>query len=121
MFMGENNPFYGKHHTDETKEKISSSRKGKCVGEQHPMYGKKHTEEALLKISKNRTGKGGKAVICINTGEIFDCIMDAARWCGLANGSSIGQACRGNQKTAGIHPITKEKLQWKYYERENSK
>lgn len=121
MFMGENNPFYGKHHTDETKEKISSSRKGKCVGEQHPMYGKKHTEEALLKISKNRTGKGGKAVICINTGEIFDCIMDAARWCGLANGSSISQACRGNQKTAGIHPITKEKLQWKYYERKNSK
>ena len=43
-------------------------------------------------------------------------MMDAARWCGLANACSIGQVCNktGKQKTAGKHPITKEKLLWEF-------
>lgn len=79
MFSGEGNPFYGKHHTEETKQKISNNRKGKRAGESHPMYGKKHSKEDLEKMSKNRQGKGGKSVQCIETGEIFNCMMDAAR------------------------------------------
>lgn len=118
-FSGENNPFYGKKHTEATKQKISENRKGKCAGTEHPMYGKKHTEEDLKKMSENRKGKGGKKVICINTGEIFNCMMDAARWCGLKTSASIGQVCNrtGKQKTAGKHPVTGEKLYWKYYEK----
>lgn len=40
--MGKNNSFYGKTHTEETKQKISSSRKGKGArfGKDNPMYGK---------------------------------------------------------------------------------
>lgn len=40
-FKNENNPFYGKRHTDETKFKISESRKGKGAryGSDNPMYG----------------------------------------------------------------------------------
>lgn len=40
-FKGENNPFYGKQHTIETKLKISESRKGKGgrIGSENPMYG----------------------------------------------------------------------------------
>jgi len=53
-FSGKGNPFYGKHHSEETKEKISQSRKGKTAGEKHPMYGKKHSEESLKKISEHR-------------------------------------------------------------------
>ena len=49
-----------------------------------------------------------------STGEIFPTMMDAARWCGLSNSSSIGQCCMGHQLTAGKHPITKERLKWKY-------
>ena len=114
MFSGQNNPFYGKKHSDETKKKISENRKGKRVGLEHPMYGKKHSEDALEKMSQNRKGKGGKDVLCVNTGEVFNCMMDAARWCGLSNSSSIGAVCRGEQKTAGKHPKTKERLVWKY-------
>ena len=33
---GENNPMYGKHHSDETKQKISV----RVQGENHPLYGK---------------------------------------------------------------------------------
>ena len=116
MFSGENNPFYGKHHSEETKKRISESRKGKLAGTEHPMYGKQHTKDALQKMSQNRKGKGGKAVLCVNTGEIFECMMDAARWCGLSNSSSIGAVCRGESKTAGKHPETNERLVWEYVE-----
>ena len=113
-FSGENNPFYGKHHSEETKKKISKSRKGKLIGKNHPMYGKNHSQESLKKMSKNRQGKGGKKVLCINTGEIFNCMMDAARWCNLKNASSIGRCCIGKSLTAGKHPKTQERLKWKF-------
>ena len=37
----------GKHHSEETKRKMSESRSG----EKHPMYGKKHSEESRRKMS----------------------------------------------------------------------
>ena len=40
VMSGENNPMYGKHHTEESKKKISENRKGKYCGENHPNYGK---------------------------------------------------------------------------------
>ena len=121
LFTGEGNPFYGHHHSEETKQRISENRKGKCSGENHPFYGKKHTEEELRKMSENRRGKGGKKIRCINTGEIFDTMMDAARWCGLKTSASIGQVCNktGKQSTAGRHPQTGEKLKWEFYNGEN--
>jgi hypothetical protein len=43
----------GKHHTDETKRKMSEMRKGS----KHNMYGKHHTEETRRKISKTLKGR----------------------------------------------------------------
>ncbi|RJQ26427.1 hypothetical protein C4577_03685 [Candidatus Parcubacteria bacterium] len=43
--MGENNHFYGKNHTHESRKKISKSREGKYFGENNPFYGRKHLEE----------------------------------------------------------------------------
>jgi len=58
---GKNNPQYGRKgkksvrygmiHSEETKKRISRSRKGKCSGEDHPMWGKHHTEETKKKLS----------------------------------------------------------------------
>lgn len=39
LLSGENNPFFGKTHSDETKAKISSVNKGKLAGENNPRYG----------------------------------------------------------------------------------
>lgn len=59
---GKKHHMYGKHHTEETKEKISNSVKKywtedkrqewslKYQGQKNPMYGKHHTEETKEKI-----------------------------------------------------------------------
>ena len=36
--------------SEETRKRISINRRGKCVGEEHPFYGKHHTEESLKKL-----------------------------------------------------------------------
>lgn len=114
MFTGEGNPFYGKHHTEKSKQLISEHRKGKNTGESHPLYGKHHKQSSLQKISKSRQGKGGKTVLCVETGETFACMMDAARKYGLKTSAGIGQCCAGKAKSAGKHPITKDPLHWKF-------
>ena len=43
--------------SDETKKKLSESKRGKYLGENAPFYGKKHTEEAKIKISKKNKGR----------------------------------------------------------------
>lgn len=68
--LGENNPFYGKHHTEETKRKLSEANKGKTRseevkkrlsemnrGEKNHFFGKTHTVEARQKMSLKRVGK----------------------------------------------------------------
>jgi group I intron endonuclease len=36
LLKGKNNPFYGRHHTQETKEQISKKKIGVCSGENNP-------------------------------------------------------------------------------------
>lgn len=70
---GENNPFYGKKHNDETKSAIGKKNSGKIrteeykqrcservQGEKNPFYGKKHTDESRAKISQNHADHAGE-------------------------------------------------------------
>ena len=50
---GENNPLFGKHHSVEALNKMSESKKG----ENHPMFGKHRSEETRKKISEANKGK----------------------------------------------------------------
>ena len=54
---GENHPMYGKHHTEEAKERISGALIEKYVSEKHPMYGKHLSEEARKRISEHTRGE----------------------------------------------------------------
>lgn len=46
---GKNSPWYGKHLSKETKEKLSEAKKGK----NNPFYGKTHTDEVKKKLSES--------------------------------------------------------------------
>lgn len=45
----------GRRHTEETRRKISRSKRGQCRGEDHPFYGKRHTRQAIEKNRKAHT------------------------------------------------------------------
>lgn len=101
---GENNPNYGKHHSEETKKKMSESHKG----EKHPFYGKHLSEETKKKMSDSHKGKNNhnaKAIHMYDKGgnfiKRFDCIGDANEYFGKDRGcSSICNCLKGRRKTA---------------------
>ena len=53
--FGENNPFYGKTHTVETKQKLSLLASQR-IGNKNPFYGKHHSEETLEHFRKVHKG-----------------------------------------------------------------
>ena len=61
---GENNPMYGKHHTEETKKKISEAQKAFYQKNPDARKGKNNTM--------------ARRVECIQTGERFDTCKEAA-------------------------------------------
>ena len=91
---GSKNYFYGKPHTEEAKRKMSENKKGKYTGENSPV---------------------SRKVKCITTGEIFNSLSEASKLYNI-NASNLCNCCKGIRKSAGKHPITKEKLKWKYLE-----
>lgn len=55
--VGDKNSFFGKHHTEETKEINRQSKLGKYKGENNPNFGKRHTENSLRLMREAATGK----------------------------------------------------------------
>ena len=95
---GENNPNFGKHHSEEVRRKISENRKGKG--------GYILSEATKQKMRENhKGGTPSKSVLCVETGEIFKSINDAARAVNI-NKKVISNCCRGVEHyntAAGYH------------------
>jgi group I intron endonuclease len=51
--QGERNPFFGKKHTDKSKNKMSEWKKENYTGKNNPNYGKKYSKEVGLKMVRN--------------------------------------------------------------------
>lgn len=99
LLTGENHPMYGKQHTDESKKKISDSKKGQIPYNK----GKKMSSEQKekLKISRqNISVRYHKEVLCVETGELFYSASEAERIMGFYEGT-IRRVCRKERKTAG--------------------
>lgn len=126
---GGNNPFYGKHHTDESIQKIIDNRSD-MSGENNPMYGKCHTEESKRKMGEKNKGRHPSdktlAILKSQTREghprhrpVYCPELDRTFWGpteveqeGITKASYVSAVLIGNQKTAGKHPITGERLHW---------
>jgi hypothetical protein len=88
---------------------------GRYRGKESPVFGRKCSLEERQKISLSRIGKYGdeknpraRKVICIETGEVFNCIKYANIKYNINRGK-ITEVCKGRRKRAG-------KLHWMYYE-----
>ena len=106
-------PTQGKGHSEATRKILSEQK----IGKKNPMYGKKHTEEWKQMMSQKMAGRLSatkQKIKCIETGQIFQSITKAAKWCNLKSSSHISEVAKGKGKTAGKHPVTKEPLHWKY-------
>lgn len=99
----------------ETRKKISNALKGRHgpSDEANGMYNKHHSEETKLKISIKNKGKfaGSKnprarKVQCIETGKIYECIKDAIEDTGI---TTIGACCKGTIKIC-----RKSGTHWRY-------
>lgn len=111
--------FTGRKHTDEQKRKISESNKGKPKSEEHKKAlkdarkkffenggkvwndGKILSQEHRAKLSKAHKGKKSpvcKQVMCIETGEIFESVVDAHRKTGLGE-ETIRRSCKLQRTT----------------------
>ena len=101
-------------HSQETKQKMSDTRKGVPKTEEH----KKAISEALKKYKRtpehnrnNQLAQHRKEVQCIETGIIYESLADAERKTGIL-GETISRNCRGKQKSAsGYH--------WRFIDGEN--
>lgn len=114
---GEKSPWYGKHHTEESKQKMRENHRD-MSGEKNHNYGKHLSQDTKDKLSKSHKGlmSGNKhpmcrPVYCPELGQSFWGAKEAEDLYGI-NSSYISACLIGNQKSAGKHPITGEKLHW---------
>jgi hypothetical protein len=56
-YEGENNPFYGKEHSQETKELLKQRTTKTWKNQPHPWIGRKHSEESKTKFRENNKGE----------------------------------------------------------------
>lgn len=78
----------GKHHSEETKNKISNSLKGRVTWN----IGRKMKDTSKMKMSI--------PIICVETNKTYFGINEAERQTGI-NSRNIGQCLKGKRKTAG--------------------
>lgn len=78
---GENNPMYGKSHTLEAREKMSKTKKEKC-------------------LSKGKNNPKSKSVICLTTAKIFLTEKDGSEYYNCVR-QHISKCCKGDRKSCG--------------------
>jgi group I intron endonuclease len=88
--------------SDETRQKLSEALKGKNKGNPGYWTGKTIPEEVKKKISetKKQSGKNTKQVMCIESGEIFKSMQEAAQFVGISQ-CTLSSCLAGRAKTAG--------------------
>jgi len=85
--IGYKNPFYGKKHTNITKNIIKQKLKIKHFGKNNPFYGKTHSEDIKLKLRKNCLERIKQTGVWISFNKkscgVFNNINNKLNWNGL--------------------------------------
>jgi group I intron endonuclease len=104
--LGKDAPNYGKKHSIESKLAMSEAHK-KLIGELNPFYGKHHKEDTKNILRMAHLGKftgsdnpHAKSIINLDTGEIFGTLIECAKKYNL-HSSNIVKVCKGERKSTG--------------------
>ena len=96
---GENNPFYGKHHSEETRRRLGE----KWEQSREDRSGWKHKPETIKKMSKKSArGKNANATHILqydldgNFLKEWDCIADIVEFYGMSGHSYVSNCCERN-------------------------
>lgn len=104
----------GYNHTKYSKTKMSESKKKlKLSGERNPFYGKKHTKETrerlkkawteerkaklLKRMKETKFNVSTKKVICLETGKIYESVSEVAEELKIA-ATNVSRACRSETR-----------------------
>lgn len=114
--QGENNPFYGKHHTEEAKKKISehcNGMKGKKLSEESKekmrcaaleRFNGINGEKERRRLSEAMSDSAKKtAIICIETNQFFKSISDASKEYNINKGAIHQVLDKSNRTAKGYH------------------
>lgn len=83
----------GKHHSEETKRKMREKALGRVISEEQ----KKHHSEVMKGKMVGAKNHKSTAVICLNTGEVFETQRAAAQAKGVLQ-AKISLCCQGRSK-----------------------
>lgn len=94
------------NHKDENRTNNNVNNLEWCDRKYNENYGTKRQRQS----TKNARVK---KIICLETFEVFEKINVASK---KYNCHNISECLKGQQKSSGKHPVTKEKLHWMYYD-----
>lgn len=100
------------NHKDENKSNNCIENLEWCTREYNVNYGTR-IQRASDKMKYSDNPRARK-VQCITTGKKFNCIKEASEYYLLKNKENITRCCQGKRNYCGKHPVTGEKLKWKY-------
>lgn len=101
------------NHKDENKQNNYVENLEWCTNEYNHNYGTRETRRSMT--IKGNGNPNAHKILCITTGEIFDCVIFAAKKYNTSR-QNISGCLNGRQNFAGKHPITGENLKWEYIE-----
>lgn len=97
----------GKHFSEKSRRKMSEAASRRVLSEEH----RKHIGESVKGLMAGGNNPLARAVICIETGEIFTSVKEAADSIGTTR-VNVSRCVNGRNKTAGG-------FHWRHFNKEN--
>lgn len=103
------------NHLDGNKINNNINNLEWCTNGENGKHAWKHgLNKGVTGLFKGENNRNAKKIICKTTGEVFGYIRLASKIYGIDR-SDISKCCNRKAKSAGKHPVTGEKMVWKWY------